>query len=489
MHEDVERCVRAVQSKDARFDGWFFTAVLTTGIYCRPSCPVVPPKVENMRFYPSAAAAQQAGFRACKRCRPDASPGSPAWNERADLVARAMRLIADGVIDRDGVPGLASRLGYSTRQIERQLRAERGAGPLAIARAQRAQTARLLIETSTLPMSDIAFAAGFSSIRTFNDTVREVFALSPSELRARIGRGHPAETSGTLSLRLPFRTPLCPDNLFGHLAATGVPGVEEWRDGAYRRTLALPHGPGIVSLRPAPDHIACRLALSDLRDLSIAISRCRWMLDLDADPVAVDDLLRQDPFLAPYVDKHPGRRVPRTVDGPELAIRAVIGQQVSTAAARTHAKRLVTAYGEPVTDPEGGLTHLFPGSAALAAVDPASLAFPQSRRATLTSLAEALAAGQIDLGPGSDWSQARDRLATLPGIGPWTIETIAMRALGDPDAFTATDLGVRVAARGLGLPATPAALVRHATAWRPWRAYAVQYLWATGDHAINRLPA
>jgi AraC family transcriptional regulator of adaptative response / DNA-3-methyladenine glycosylase II len=489
MHEDVERCVRAVQSKDARFDGWFFTAVLTTGIYCRPSCPVVPPKVQNMRFYPSAAAAQQAGFRACKRCRPDASPGSPQWNERADLVARAMRLIADGVIDREGVPGLAAHLGYSIRQIERQLQAELGAGPLALARAQRAQTARLLIETSTLPMSDIAFAAGFASIRTFNDTVREVFALSPTELRHRVGRGRPAETSGALTLRLPFRTPLCPDNLFGHLVATGVPGVEEWRDGAYRRTLRLPHGHGIVSLRPAPAHIACRLALTDLRDLSIAISRCRWMLDLDADPVVVDDLLRRDPALAAYVDKHPGRRVPRTVDGAEFAVRAVLGQQVSTAAARTHAGRLVSALGEPVTDPEGGLTHLFPGSAALAAVDPATLGFPQARRTTLTTLAATLAAGDIDLGPGSDWAQARARLAELPGLGPWTIETVAMRALGDPDAFTPTDLGVRAAARHVGLPATPAALTRHSAAWRPWRAYAVQYLWATGDHAINRLPA
>src|SRR5689334_21321901 len=251
MYEDVERCVRAVRSKDARFDGWFFTAVLTTGIYCRPSCPVVPPKAENMRFYPSAAAAQQAGFRACKRCRPDASPGSPQWNERADLVARAMRLIADGVIDREGVPGLAARLGYSTRQIERQLQAELGAGPLALARAQRAQTARLLIETSTLPMSEVAFAAGFSSIRTFTDTVREVFALAPSELRARLPkRNAPAGTPGALTLRLPFRTPLNPDNLFGHLAATAVPGVEEWRDGAYRRTLRLPYGHGIVTLAP-----------------------------------------------------------------------------------------------------------------------------------------------------------------------------------------------------------------------------------------------
>lgn len=488
MHEDVERCVRAVRSKDARFDGWFFTAVVTTGIYCLPSCPVVPPKVENMRFFPTAAAAQQAGFRACKRCRPDASPGSPEWNERADVVARAMRLIADGVVDRDGVPGLAARLGYTIRQVERKLHAELGAGPLALARAQRAQTARLLIETTTLPMSDVAFAAGFASIRTFNDTVREVFALSPTELRRRVARGHPAAAPGAMSLRLPFRAPLCPDNLFGHLVATAVPGVEEWRDGAYRRTLRLPHGHGVVALRPRPDHIDCRLTLTDFRDLTIAINRCRRLLDLDADPVAVDDLLRGDPLLAPLVDKNPGRRVPRTVDAAEFAVRAVLGQQISTAAARTHAGRLVATYGEPAADPHGGLTHLFPAPAALATANPADLALPQGRRDTLITLAAALAADDIDLGVGCDRLRARARLAALPGLGPWTIETIAMRALGDPDAFIPTDLGIRVAARGLGLPATPMALTRHAAAWRPWRAYATQHLWATRNHAINRLP-
>lgn len=488
MYEDVERCVRAVRSKDARFDGWFFIAVVTTGIYCRPSCPVVP-KAENMRFYPSAAAAQLAGFRACKRCRPDASPGSPQWNERADLVARAMRLIADGVVDRDGVPGLASRLGYSVRQVQRQLFAELGAGPLALARAQRAQTARLLIETSVLPMSDVAFSAGFASVRTFNDTVREIFALTPTELRARATGRHPPATSGSLVLRLPFRVPLCPDNLFGHLAATAVPGVEEWRAGAYRRTVRLPRGHGVATLRPLPDHIECRLALTDLRDLSTAITRCRWLLDLDADPVAVDDLLRTDLVLAPVVDKSPGRRVPRTVDASELAVRAVLGQQVSTKAARTHAARLVTAHGEPVADPTGGLTHLFPDPAALAALDPASLALPQARRTTLTALVGALAAGEIDLGPASDWQQSRVQLGALPGFGPWTIETIAMRALGDPDAFLPTDLEIRRAARNLGLPPSTGGLTARAIAWRPWRAYAVQYLWATGEHAINRLPA
>ncbi|MFJ9964440.1 AlkA N-terminal domain-containing protein [Streptomyces avermitilis] len=487
MHLDSERCVRAVRSKDARFDGWFFTAVLTTRIYCRPSCPVVPPKPANMTFYPSAAACQQAGFRACKRCRPDTSPGSPEWNQRADLVARAMRLIDDGVVDREGVPGLATRLGYSTRQIERQLLAELGAGPLALARAQRAQTARLLIETTTLPMAEIAFAAGFSSIRTFNDTVREVFALSPSELRSRLPK-KTVVSPGALTLRLPFRAPLNPDNLFGHLAATAVPGVEEWRDGAYRRTLRLPYGHGIVALTPAADHIACRLTLSDLRDLPVAISRCRRMLDLDADPVAIDDQLRTDPLLAPLVDKAPGRRVPRTVDEAEFAVRAVLGQQVSTAAARTHAARLVTAHGEAVADSEGGLTHLFPAPEALAVVAPESLAMPRTRRTTFTTLVRQLAEGGLHLGVESDWEETRARLLSLPGFGPWTADVIAMRALGDPDAFLPTDLGIRRAAQELGLPSTPAALTARAAAWRPWRAYAVQYLWATDSHPINFLP-
>ncbi|MFH9569469.1 AlkA N-terminal domain-containing protein [Streptomyces sp. NPDC017230] len=489
MHTDTERCVRAVQSKDARFDGWFFTAVLTTRIYCRPSCPVVPPKAENMTFYPSAAGCQQAGFRACKRCRPDTSPGSPEWNQRADLTARAMRLITDGVVDREGVPGLAARLGYSTRQVERQLLAEVGAGPLALARAQRAQTARLLIETTTLPMADLAFAAGFSSIRTFNDTVREVFALSPSELRARAPKSRVVGTTpGTLSLRLPFRAPLNPDNLFGHLAATAVPGVEEWRDGAYRRTLRLPYGHGIVTLTPALDHIACRLTLSDLRDLTVAISRCRRLLDLDADPAAVDDQLRTDPLLAPLVDKAPGRRVPRTVDEAEFAVRAVLGQQVSTAAARTHAARLVTAHGDTVDDAEGGLTHLFPTATALASVDPETLAMPRTRRTTFTTLVSHLADGSLNLGVECDWAETRARLLALPGFGPWTADVIAMRALGDPDAFLPTDLGIRRAAGELGLPSTPAALTARAAAWRPWRAYAVQYLWATDSHPINFLP-
>ncbi len=414
-----------------------------------------------------------------------------------------MRLIADGVVDCDGVSGLARRLGYSVRQIERQLFAELGAGPLALARAQRAQTARLLIETTSLPMGDIAFAAGFPTIRTFNDTVLQVFALPPTELRRRAtatrhgaDQGGGAMSSvgatslGVLSLRLPFRTPMCPDNLFGHLVATAVPAVEEWRDGSYRRTLRLPHGPGVVSLRPEPDYIACQLALTSLRDLAMAISRCRRLLDLDADPVAVCDQLREDEVLAPLVDKAPGRRIPRTVDADEFAIRAVIGQQVSTAAARTHAARLAVRFGEPVEDPGGGLSRLFPDMTTLAAADPQTvLAVPRSRRQTVVALAAAIADGEVDLAAGADWQLARTQLGAVPGLGPWTIEVIAMRGLGDPDAFPATDLGVRQAAKVLELPHSPAALIKRAEPWRPWRGYAVQYLWATSDHAINRLPA
>jgi AraC family transcriptional regulator of adaptative response / DNA-3-methyladenine glycosylase II len=482
MHQEFEQCLRAVQAKDARFDGWFFTAVVTTGIYCRPSCPAVPPKPKNISFHPTAASAQAAGFRACKRCRPDASPGSPEWDQRSDLVARAVRLIADGVVDREGVPGLSTRLGYSRRQLERLLHAELGAGPLGLARAQRAQTARLLVETTGLPLADVALAAGFGSVRQFNDTVREVFATTPGDLRLRARLQLPP-ARGTVTVRLPFRQPLWPDNLFGHLVATAVPGVEEWRDGAYRRTLRLPHGTGVVALSPHPDHVRCTLQLQDLRDLGVAIARCRRLLDLDADPVAVDALLAEDPALAPLVAKAPGRRVPRTVDEQELALRAVLGQQVSTAAARTHAARLVTALGEPVED--ATLTHLFPTAEALADCGE-HLAMPQARRDTVLRLARALADGTVDLDPGADRTAARAQLSALKGIGPWTVETVAMRALGDPDAFLPTDLGVASLAATLGLSGKD--LISHAERWRPWRAYAVQHLWALGDHPVNLMP-
>ncbi|MEU8002799.1 AlkA N-terminal domain-containing protein [Catellatospora sp. NPDC049111] len=452
MHEDFESCVRAVHSRDARFDGWFFTAVTSTRIYCRPSCPVPPPQVRHMTFLPSAAAAQQAGFRACKRCRPDASPGSPQWNARADLVGRAVRLIADGVVDREGVPGLAGRLGYSTRQVQRHVQAELGAGPLAVARAQRAQAARTLIETSALPMGDIAFAAGFGSIRTFNDTVREVFGLTPGELRERVSNGARAQVvPGTVTVRLPYRAPLAADQLFAQLAADVLPGVEQWRDRTLRRTLRLPHGIGIVELRPAAGHVECRLALADVRDLGSAVHRCRWLLDLDADPVAVDAALAADPLLAPLVAAVPGRRVPRAVDGVELAVRAVLGPAA--------AARLAMAYGDPVTDPDGALTRVFPDLSVLAGADPAVLDVAAPVAQAFAALVGAVASGRLDLGVGADWAQARQRLRDLPGLDESTVEHIAMRALGDPDAWP-----------GYGRHGEPA------ERWRPWRAYAFGHL-------------
>jgi AraC family transcriptional regulator of adaptative response / DNA-3-methyladenine glycosylase II len=483
---DFNRCVQAALSHDARFDGQFFTTVVTTGIYCRPSCSVPPPKPANMRFVRTAAAAQAAGFRACKRCRPDAAPGSPEWDLRADVVGRAVRCIAEGTVDRGGVKGLAATLGYSARQLQRLMIAELGAGPRAMARAQRAQTARLLLDTTELPMTDVAFAAGFGSVRQFNDTVGAIFALTPTELRGQARRGRPA-TTGSIDTRLAFRAPLHIEGLFGHLVATAVPGVEEWRDGAYRRTLRLTHGVGVVALTPRVDHVACRLWLTDLRDIPAAIARCRRLLDLDADPVAIAHTLSSDPMLAPLVAQSPGRRVPRTVDEQEMALRVVLGQQISTAAARTHAGRLVTAHGESIEDPEGGLTHLFPTAAAIAGTDPSNLRLPQRRKDTLLGLAQALAGGQLDLSPGADRDQARATLATMAGIGPWSIETIAMRALGNPDAFVPEDLGVRTAAQALGLPVARSALTRRARQWQPWRSYATQYLVGTTDHPINRL--
>jgi AraC family transcriptional regulator of adaptative response / DNA-3-methyladenine glycosylase II len=482
--DDPERCYRAVQAKDARFDGWFFTAVTSTGIYCRPSCPAITPKRANVRFYPTAAAAQLAGFRACKRCRPDATPGSPEWNIRADVVGRAMRLIADGVVDRDGVRGLAARLGYSERHLHRLLAAEVGAGPIALARAQRAQTARILIETTELPFAQVAFGAGFASIRQFNDTVREVFATTPSDLRRKVRPSPTARTSangasGAISVRLPVRQPFDGDALLAFLGPRAVPGLEEVHGDTYRRTLDLPHGTAVISLTPLPDHVRCTLRLRDLRDLASAVQRARRLLDLDADPAAVAELLGGDELLAPLVAKSPGRRSPGHVDGAELAVRAVLGQQVSVAGARTHAARLVALAGEPLDEPDGTLTRLFPRPAAVADIDPARLGMPARRKATLRTLSTALADGTLTLDPGADRGALEHQLTSLPGVGPWTAAYIAMRGLGDPDVFLPSDLGLRHALERLGQPGDPRSAAERAMAWRPWRSYALHHLWAS----------
>ncbi len=493
MIEDPERCYQAALSKDSRFDGWFFCGVTSTGIYCRPSCPARTPKRENIRFYASAAAAQQAGFRACLRCRPDATPGSPEWNLRADAVGRAMRLIRDGIVDREGVEGLARRLGYSVRQLNRLVTAEVGTGPLSLARAQRSQTARVLLETTDLPISHVAFAAGFASVRQCNETVRQIFADTPSGLRARATRtvaGRQAvaqRTAQGIRLRLPGRRPFNPESVLHFLGQRAVPGIEELSGATYRRSLRLPHGHGVVSLTAlddpgsGPAFVEGELHLSDLRDLTTAVSRCRQLLDLDADPVAVVDAFRDDPILGSLVMATPGRRVPGAADGFELAVRAVIGQQVSVPGARTVAGRLVMAAGEVLAEANGGITHLFPTPAALielAERDPAAFSMPTSRRRALVALAEAVASGQVVIDPGADPAELRASLVALPGIGPWTAEYVAMRALRDPDAFMPTDLGIRRAAHALGLPDDPEYLTTLTESWRPWRSYAMAHLWS-----------
>ncbi|MEU8258315.1 AlkA N-terminal domain-containing protein [Micromonospora inaquosa] len=492
MEMDFERCYRAVDSRDQRFDGWFYTGVTSTGIYCRPSCPAITPKRQNVRFFPSAAAAQGAGLRACRRCRPDAAPGSPQWDIRADVVGRAMRLIADGVIDRDGVPGLASRLGYTERHLHRMLSAEMGAGPLALARAQRAQTARILIETTDLGMAEVAFAAGFGSVRQFNDTLREVYASAPSDLRAARGRQQAAVGAGTITLRLAYRPPLHARALLDFLAVRALPGVEEVRDGTYHRGLRLPHGTGQVALTPADGHVAATLRLADLRDLAPAVARCRRLLDLDADPVAIDATLAADPALAPAVTAEPGIRVPRAVDAFEQAVRAIINQQVSITSARTTLTRLLTAAharvdhevvatddgvsGQQLHDQRGGLRG-FLGAEELLALPDSGFRMPAGRRESLRGLARAVMDGSVDLAPGVDRGEAVRRLLALPGIGPWTANYLAMRAFGDPDILLSSDLAVRRGAAALGLPDTPTTLDRYAERWRPWRSYATIRLW------------
>jgi AraC family transcriptional regulator of adaptative response / DNA-3-methyladenine glycosylase II len=481
---EFEACYRAVSSRDDRFDGVFFTAVTSTRIYCRPSCPARTPKRENVRFFRSAAQAQSAGFRACRRCRPDVSPGAPEWNIRADLVGRAMRLINDGIVDRDGVSGLAARLGYSERQVHRTLVEEVGAGPLRLARAQRAHTARILLETTDLPVTEVAYAAGFASIRQFNDTVREIYASTPSDLRrhSRHGRRGRVPIAGTIRLRLAHRRPADLAGILGFLAARAIPGVEEIDGRTYRRSLVLPHGVGIVELTPAGGYLDATLRLADPRDLASAVARCRRLFDLDADSAAVDDVLAQDTTLAPLVSASPGQRVPGVVDGDELAVRAVLGQQVSVGAARGLAGRLVLAYGKPLDSPLGAVTHAFPTAGALAAAEPAEFPLPARRQNTVHELVTRLADGRLQLDPGAHRDEVERKLLEIPGVGPWTAGYIRMRALCDPDVFLASDLGVRHGLARAGLPSHPSAAVEVAQAWKPWRSYAQMHLWALAAH-------
>jgi AraC family transcriptional regulator of adaptative response / DNA-3-methyladenine glycosylase II len=486
---DFDACYRAICSRDARFDGRFFVGVTTTGIYCRPICSAQTPKPRNVRFFVCAAAAEAAGFRACRRCRPETSPGSPDWNARADLVARALRLIASGIVDTDGVEGLAKRLAVSVRHLHRELLAEVGAGPLALARTRRAQTARLLIDQTALPLTTIAFSSGFNSIRQFNDTMRASFGCAPSELRRQT---QPVLAStGKIVLRLRYRPPFASQALLTFLGTRAIPGVEALEDGVYRRTLALPRTRGIVTLEPLPDAgvVVLRLGFDDLADLPLIVQRSRQLFDLDADPAAINAVLGTDPLLRPCVQAQPGLRTPGAMHGFEMAVRAILGQQISVAGARTLAARLTVRLGEPLPTPLGPLTHYFPTAEAVADADLHGLGLTGARITSLRALGRAVSSGEIVLDQGTDRTETTERLLALPGVGPWTASYIAMRALGDPDAFPTTDLGVRKAVERLGRRTDPKSIATIAEAWRPWRSYATFHLWNSLAHRRDEAPA
>lgn len=520
---DRDVAYRAVSGRDPRYDGRLYLGVTSTGVYCRPSCPARTPRPDNCRYYRSAAAAVAAGFRACRRCRPDALPGSREWDARADLAAQAVRAIASGVVDEVGVEGLAERLHVSARHLQRVVVAEMGAGPAQIARSRRAQLARHLLDETSLPMADVAFAAGFASVRQFNDVMRATFGAAPRALRTRrraaaaqpgpagrdapaarrVGGTRPAATGGRpggasdvpparspvdaahLTLHLRHRPPYDARAWFAHVERRAVPGLEvaDASGGAFtvRRLVPAAHGPAVATVRLADDgsRVDLDLGLASLGDLAAVVGRVRRWLDLDADPALVAAVLAEDDALAPLVAARPGLRVPGTVDGYELAVRAVLGQQVSVGAARTLTGRVVAAYGSPGP---GGL-RAFPAAERLAAVPVAelrALGLTGSRAATVLAVAGAVAAG-LRLDPSADRVAARHALLALPGVGPWTAEYVALRALADPDAFPDGDLVLRRAAGrylGGGSDALPARGLRDLAArWRPWRGYAAQHLW------------
>lgn len=475
---------RAIDARDPRFDGQFFTAVRSTGIYCRPSCPARTPKAENVTFYETSAAAHEAGYRACKRCLPEAVPGTPAWNLRSDVAGRAMRLINDGAISRVGVEGLATRLGYSSRQLNRILIQELGAGPLSLARASRAQTARTLLVSTPMKLADVAFAAGFNSVRQFNDTISEVFALTPTALRATAAKplGRQVKPAGatSLTLNLPFREPF-DSGIFDFLAARAIPGIELAGPNNYARTLRLPRGDAAFTVAYDAGARGGALTLAvgalDLHDLPVLLSRVRRLFDLDADPVAVDEVLAADARIGPSVRDTPGIRVPGALDPQELLIRAMIGQQITVAAARTALTQLSDA---ATRLPEGhagyvpGLDRLFPTAEEIACSGEAFLRGPQRRIDSVLAAAGAMARGDLDFDYGDDPQTLADKLLPLPGVGPWTVGYVAMRVIGDPDVFLANDAAVRNGLRNLraaeGLPAD----FRNVS---PWRSYATMHLW------------
>ena len=478
---DPQICYSAIQSRDARFDGQFFSAVLTTGIYCRPICPALTPRPENVRFFVSASAAEEEGFRPCLRCRPEASPGTPDWQGSSALVSRALRLITEGLLDEAGVDGLAQRLNIGARQLRRLFVNELGAPPSAVAHTRRLHFAKKLIDETGLPMSEIAFCAGYSSIRRFNAAIRGAYDRSPTELRREGSSGHPEAGDLNLRLRLSYRPPLDWPSLIGFLQARAIPGVESVERDAYRRTVQVGGSVGVIEVRivDGGQHLLLSVPTELSKGLMHISERMRALFDLRADPRTITDHLKSDEPMSALVERYPGLRVPGAWDGFEVAVRAILGQQVSLKAANTLAGRLVKLYGEPLqTIRDDRLAYLFPRPERLAEASLSDIGLTPGRVEAIRALARAVRDGELDFNTAIGLQEAVVRLTDLPGIGPWTAHYIALRALSEPDAFPAGDLALRrAAAETKGSILTESQLRGRAEAWRPWRAYAAMYLW------------
>ncbi len=493
MDLDQDACYRAVEARDPRFDGRFFGAVKTTGIYCRPVCPATTPQRRNMAFYPTAAAAQEAGFRPCLRCRPETAPDGGAWRGSSNTVNRALALIEQGALDADNggdVSALADRLGVGERQLRRLFRQHLGASPLSVAQTRRVHLAKQLLHDTTLPLAEVALASGFGSIRRFNETFQVLFARPPGALRREARGGAPA-VDGEIILKLAYRPPYQWNAMLDFLAARAIAGLEVVEDGAYARVLALDGAVGAVRVRPSPGEPALIAAVRFPKPSALPriIARLRRLFDLGADPEAIDGHLARDARLAPLVAARPGLRAPGGWDGLELAVRAILGQQVTVGAAIALAGKLVAAHGDPAPLEATGdrrLTHAFPQARRLADADLRTLGMPAARARALSSLAGAVAEDPGLLGLGRSLEEAIVRLKALPGVGEWTAHYIALRAMREPDAFPAADVGLMRAMTGPdGLRPDAAALLARAEAWRPWRAYAAQHLWTALPAAIT----
>ena len=474
---------RARVSRDPRFDGKFFIAVTSTGIYCRPICPVPSPKRANVRYYATAAAAAEAGFRPCLRCRPEVAPGTAAWQGTSALVQRALRLIQGGGLDEESVEQLAARLGIGPRHLHRLFAEHVGASPITVAQTRRLHFAKHLLDETPLRITEIALAAGFGSVRRFNHTFRKTYGRAPRELRRRRVHGLAVDAEDVIVLRLAFRPPYDWAQVFRFLAARALPGVERVDARGYARTLIAGGRPAIVCVRPLDGERALELRVRGAAPGALfqVASTARRVFDLAADPQRIALAFEPDARLAPLVRRRPGLRIPGAWDPFECAVRAVLGQQVSVKAGRTLAARLVARFGTPVEDAADGLTHLFPGPAALATANLDGLGLTKARAHALVALARAAADGRLDFGaPVDDVTAA---LEALPGLGPWTAQYVALRALGEPDAFPAGDLVLRRMAASNGVPLTPRALLARAEAWRPWRGYAVLHLWQAAAEA------